>query len=111
MKVTSLSEVYEETTRQLLANDWDVVEWLGYNASALIVTNIYTTNDICRGFGQDYKEIDVSVISSPHRISLIVMGVGTYVKSDTTICGYESLEEDIYSILVLIQACFDKLDR
>lgn len=111
MKVLNLSEVYEEVNRQLSTQDWDVVSWMGNTVASLMVTNIYTTNDICRGFGQDYKELQISLISSPNRISLIMMGAGTFVKSDEPICGYESLEEDVYSILVNIQACFDRLDR
>lgn len=111
MKELDLSRVYEEAMTQIDQTDWDIVEWCGRTVAALAVTNIYATNDICRGFGQDFKELDVSIISSPNRISLIYFSAATFVKSDTPICGYESLSEDIYSILVNIQACFDRLDR
>lgn len=111
MKELNLSLVYEEAVTQIDGNDWDIAEWCGKTVAALAVTNIYATNDICRGFGQDFMELDISVISSPKRISLIYGIESTFVRSDVPICGYESLSEDIYSILVNIQACFDRLDR
>lgn len=110
MKVLNLSEVYEEAKSQLESAEWDISDIMGLTVSTLIVTNIYSTNDICRGYGQDYRELDISIISSPHRISVIMMGAATFVKSDKTICGYENLSEDIYSILVNIQACIDRLN-
>lgn len=111
MKEINLSLVYEEAMTQVNDNEWDIAEWCGKTIAALAVTNIYATNDICRGFGQDFKELDISIISSPNRISLIAWSAATFVRSDIPICGYESLSEDIYSILVNIQACFDRLDR
>lgn len=110
MKVLNLSEVYEEAKSQLQSAEWDISDIMGLTVSTLIVTNIYSTNDICRGYGQDYGELDISIISSPHRISVIMMGAATFVKSDKAICGYENLSEDIYSILVNIQACIDRLN-
>lgn len=110
MKVLNLSEVYEEAKSQLESAEWDISDIMGLTVATLIVTNIYSTNDICRGYGQDYRELDISIISSPHRISVIMMGAATFVKSDKVICGYENLSEDIYSILVNIQACIDRLN-
>lgn len=110
MKVLNLSEVYAEAKTQIETAEWDIAGLMGTTVATLIVTNIYSTNDICRGFGQDYKDLDISIISSPHRISVIMYGAATFVKSDQTICGYENLQEDIYSILVNIQACIDRLD-
>lgn len=110
MKVLDLNEVINEVYSQLDETEWSLTDWVGRTLAATTVTNIYVTNDVCRGFGQDYKELEVSIISSPYRISLIMFDGATMVKSDETICGYESLKEDIHSILVNIQACFDRLD-
>lgn len=111
MKELNLSLVYEEAITQIENNEWDIAEWCGKTVAALAVTNIYATNDICRGFGQDFKEMDISIISSSNRISLIAWGTSTFVRSDTPICGYESLSDDIWAILVYVQACFDRIDR
>lgn len=110
MKVLDLNEVINEVYTQLDETDWSLTDWVGRTLAAMTVTNIYATNDVCRGFGQDYKELEISVISSPNRISLIMFGAATFVQSDVTICGYESLKDDVYSILVNIQACFDRLN-
>ena len=110
MKEIDLNVVVEEVTKQINETDYDITEWCGLEVAAMIVTNIYVTNDIMSGFGQDLRELDISIISSEQRISLIFQGASTYVKKDTAICKYESLDEDVYTILVMIQACFDKLN-
>lgn len=110
MKEMDLNVVAAEAARQIEQNDYDLTDWCGKQIAAMIVTNIYVTNDVMKGYGQDLSDLSLSVISSKHRISIIFFKTASMVKSDVPICGYESLEEDIYSILVHIQACFDRLD-
>ncbi len=52
----------------------------------------------------------MSIISSRDRISIILGSRMSYYKSDVPICGYESLEEDIAYIFMVIQLVLDRID-
>lgn len=108
-KIMDYTEVAREIARQLALNNYDVVDYLGYDLTLLAVLNIYETNDVCKGFGQDFHN-GWSVISSPQRISLIYQRKSSYYKADENICAYESLSGDIHEILMIIQAVIDRMD-
>lgn len=120
MKETDYSLIQQEISSQLLENDWTILEYLESDICIIAVCNIYTTNDLVTGFGQDYKYRDaetssngykkLSIISNAERISIIADSKMSYYKADLPICGYESLEEDILNILVIIQAVFDRME-
>lgn len=107
-KITDYSIVQAEIARQLALNDYDIVEILGEDLALLAVLNIYMTNDVCKGFGQDFQE-KVSVISSRQRISVIIGRKASNYKNDEPICLYRDLSDDINEILMLIQTVFDRL--
>lgn len=108
-KIMDYTDVAREIARQLALNDYDIVEYLGYDLTLLAVLNIYETNDVCKGFGQDFHN-GWSVISSPQRISMIYGRKSSYYKVDDVICAYESLDDDIHEILMVIQAVIDRMD-
>lgn len=108
-KLMDYTEVAREIARQLALNEYDIVEYLGYDLTLLAVLNIYETNDVCKGFGQDFHN-GWSVISSPQRISLIYGRKSSYYKVDDVICAYESLTDDIHEILMVIQVVIDRMD-
>lgn len=108
-KIVDYAAVQAEIARQLALNDYDIVEFLGEDLTVLAVLNVYMTNDVCQGFGQDFHN-GWSVISSPQRISLIYGRKSSYYKVDDNICAYESLDDDIVQILMVIQVVIDRMD-
>lgn len=120
MKETDFNVIRDAITAALYENDCELVDRIGLERSILCVMGIYLTNDICRGYGQDFVVTaaddiglvmnKVSVVSSPNRISVITDEGMSFIQSRETICGYESLDEDIANILVIIQAVFDRID-
>lgn len=119
MKETDYNKIREEIASQLSDNGNSLVEFIGVENTILCVMNIYLTNDITTGFGQDFAvnnpEVDtetplrVSVISSPTRISIIIDNHMSYYKENEGVCIYESLEDDINEIFLLIQTALDRL--
>lgn len=120
MKITDYSVIQNAIQNQLLDQDWSIEDYLSGGAILLAVANIYTTNDITSGFGQDFTAginsygdesyQNISIISSRDRISIILDSRMSYYKSDVPICGYESLEEDIAYIFMVIQLVLDRID-
>lgn len=120
MKITDYSVIQNEIQQQLLDQDWSIEQYLDESMIVLAVANIYTTNDMVSGFGQDFTNAaslsghdnfeKMSIISSRDRISIILDSKMSYYKDNLPICGYETLDEDIYNILVVIQTVFDRID-
>ena len=120
MKIQDYSVIQNAIQNELLEQDWTIEEYLNEPAILLAVANIYTTNDLVSGFGQDFRKTDgaggesieekISIISNRERISIIVDSRMSYYKSNVPICGYESLEEDIAYIFMIIQLVFDRIE-
>lgn len=120
MKIQDYSVIQNAIQNELLEQGWTIEEYLNEAAILLAVANIYTTNDLVSGFGQDFHKTDgaggesveekISIISNRERISIIVDSRMSYYKSDVPICGYESLEEDIAYIFMIIQLVFDRIE-
>lgn len=120
MKITDYSVIQNAIQNQLLEQDWSIEEYLSETTIVLAISNIYTTNDLMSGFGQDFSNWvstacndvyeKMSIISSRDRISIILGSRMSYYKSDVPICGYESLEEDIAYIFMIIQMVLDRID-
>lgn len=120
MKETDYNKIREEIGSQLADNGCTLVEFIGVENTILAVMNIYLTNDITTGFGQNFavrnEEVDtetplrVSVISSPTRISIIIDSNMSYYRENEGVCRYQSLEDDINEIFLLIQTTLDRID-
>ena len=120
MKITDYTVIQNAIQEQLLDQDWSIEDYLSETTIVLAISNIYTTNNLMSGFGQDFsngagamaEEVyqNMSIISSRDRISIILDSRMSYYKSDVPICGYESLEEDIAYILMVIQLVLDRID-
>ena len=118
-KETNYNTIATEINSQLSDNSYDIVSMIGTEATIICVMGIYLSNDITSGYGQNFNTDagysgegangKVSVISSPERISVITLDGMSFYKSDIPICGYESLEEDIANILIIIQAVLDRI--
>lgn len=119
-KVTVLEDVIQCIETQLTNGDYTIDHLLGRERAIWCVLAIYQTNDVTRGYGQDWRvyvnendiqrEVKVSVISSPNRISVILDNQMSYYQDNYDVCGYEDLEEDITSILTMMQAAFDRIE-
>ena len=119
MKVTDYEIVRGACADEIMENGCDLVEFIGAQNTILAMFNIYMTNDITSGFGQDFKvtenaimegdETHVSVISSPTRISIIIDGDMSYYKQAEGLCGYDDLLDDIYNIRMVIDAVIARI--
>lgn len=108
-KVTDYAAVQGEIERQLDNNPIELESILGREITVLCVVNIYMTNDVCVGFGQDFNQ-KVSVISSRQRISIIVDGHSSFYKDDTEICQYYHLDDDVNEILLVLNTAYQRID-
>lgn len=103
MKVTDLNEVKAVVAESLAQTGSEILEYLTMEEAVDCIMMIYLTNDMMRGFAQDFIG-NPSIISSPYRIGIIYQGHHSFYKVDGTICGYEDLDEDIQSIMVTLDA-------
>lgn len=120
MKITDYSVIQNEIQKQLLDQEWSIEEYLSEDVIVLAIANIYTTNDLVSGFGQNYTNSvalsgndsweKLSIISARYGISIVLDSKMSYYKDAFPVCGYESLETDIYNIFVLIQTVLDRID-
>ena len=118
-KITNLEDVRQMAATILDENDYDLVDRIGRDNAIWCLVAIYTTNDICKGYGQDFVlHYDESMLNEPWKISVIsfATGVSLIIGSESTryqdrfpMCGYEDLHDDLYQIAIDIQACFDKI--
>lgn len=109
MKVTDLNEIRDEIIDQLSDEEWKILEYLTFDQSILVVLNIYNTNDFVKAFGQDIED-SISIISNNRRISAIHGSHASYWKTDTDICEYNNLQEDIASILIVLEAAINRME-
>lgn len=100
-------------------NEYDLTAILGRERASFALMAIYTTNDVCKGYGQDFyvnrlwnenTYVDkVSVISFENGVSVIVDSAKSSYQDRYPMCGYESLRDDLYQIAICIQAAFDRI--
>lgn len=119
MKETDYTLIQAKILDRLSQQEWTIEDYLPETAIVLAISNIYTTNDMCSGFGQDFESKflapsavstqTISIISSRQRISIITKEGMSFYKADLSICGYEDLDEDISNIFVIIQAVLDRI--
>ena len=119
-KVTDLNEIQRTAEAILALEDYTIVDLLGRRQAVWCLVAIYTTNDICKGYGQDFKVSEaaddslvptkVSIISFENGVSVIVDSVSSRYQDSFPMCGYVDLGEDLYDICICIQAAFDRLE-
>lgn len=103
MKVTDLNEIRAAVVENLSQMGSDLLDYLTLDEALDCITMIYVTNNMMRGFAQDFIG-NPSIVSSPYRIGIIYQGRHSFYKVDGTICDYEDLDEDVESIRVAIDA-------
>lgn len=119
MKITDYSVIQNAIRNEIDDVYWSIEDYLDEQTIILAVSNIYTTNDLMSGFAQDFTptigsagetvQQKISIISNKDRISIILDSKMSYYKSDVAICGYESLEEDVAYIFMIIQLVLDRI--
>ena len=107
-KVTNYNEVIAAIEVALQGQDYFLVDLVGHDLAVLAILNIYMTNDVCKGFGQDFHN-GTSIISSRQRISVIVNKNSSMFKDDFNICLYDDLSSDIAEIIIISQAAYDRI--
>lgn len=119
MKETDYNVIANLTGLLLDENDYTITDLLGRDKAIFCIMAIYTTNDICSGYGQDFilsggnNDNDdpekVSIISFENGVSVIVDSHSSRYQDRFPMCGYESLHDDLYQIIIDIQAAFDRM--
>lgn len=111
MKELDSKIVLAEIESQMEETGYDIENILGLSVAKIVVLGIYQTNDLTSGYGQDFRDLGFSVISSRKGISVICGACMSMYKDSLPLCGYDNLSEDIASILNAIQAAIEKADQ
>lgn len=119
-KVTDLSVIEEMIADMIDEKCPDLVDYIGYEAAIFCVLAIYQTNNLCRGYGQDFVpdaarmmihgHKKVSVISFENGVSVIVDTKSSRYEDRFAMCGYTDLDEDLTQICICIQAAIDRIN-
>lgn len=119
MKETDYSVICAQVNELLNDSSYDMEDIWGHEISVMLVANIYMMNDLCTGYGQDirlatidpesHKNQRASVVSATDLVSVILPEGGSHYRADLPLCGYENLHDDIYNILIIIQAVIDRI--
>lgn len=119
-KVTDLNLIKSTAEAILDLGDYNLTDFLGREQAAWCLVAIYTTNDLCKGYGQDFTPKNGSLAFEPYqRISIISFenGVSVILDSQSSryqdsfpMCGYVDLSEDLYQIAICIQAAIDRIE-
>lgn len=111
MKELDSTIVLAEIESQMEATGYDIENILGLSVAKIVVLGIYMTNDLTSGYGQDFRDLGFSVISSSRGVSVICGSCMSMYKDSLPLCGYDNLSIDIASILNAIQAALDRIDE
>ena len=118
-KVTDLNLIKQTAEAILDLGDYNLTDLLGREQAAWCLVAIYTTNDLCKGYGQDFALdgaqnyfgmcVKCSVISFENGVSVIVDSHSSRYQDTFPMCGYVDLSEDLYQIAICIQAAIDRI--
>lgn len=119
-KITDLNQVQSIAATIVEEKCPDLVDKIGLERAVWCLVAIYTTNDYCKGYGQDFNLLQnhdgidsagvVSVVSYQNGVSVIVDSHMSRYADRFPLCGYESLYDDLSQIAISIQAAFDRID-
>lgn len=119
-KVTDLTVVQQMADSIVDEKCPDLVATIGRDNAVWCLVAIYTTNDLCKGYGQDFALggaqnhfglcVKCSVISFELGVSVIVDSASSRYQDRFPMCGYESLEDDLTQIAISIQAAIDRIN-
>lgn len=119
-KVTDLTIVQQMADSIVDEKCPDLVAVIGRDTAIWCLVAIYTTNDLCKGYGQDFYPHSefmndplaekCSVISFELGVSVILDSASSRYQDRFPMCGYESLEDDITQIAISIQAAIDRIN-
>ena len=119
-KVTDLSVIQQAIADMINEKCPDLVETIGRDNAIWCVMAIYTTNDLCSGYGQDFVpnayrmmilgHKKVSVISFQNGVSVIIDSASSRYQDRFAMCGYTDLNEDLTQICICIQAAIDRIN-
>ena len=119
-KVKDLSVIQQAIADMIDEKCPDLVENIGRDNAIWCVMAIYTTNDLCSGYGQDFVpdayrmmihgHKKVSVISFQNGVSVIIDSASSRYQDRFAMCGYTDLNEDLTQICICIQAAIDRIN-
>lgn len=119
-KVTDLTVVQQIANTIVDEKCPDLVATIGRDNAVWCLVAIYITNDLCKGYGQDFVLagaqnhfglcVKCSVISFELGVSVIVDSHSSRYQDRFPMCGYEWLEDDLNQIAISIQAAIDRIN-
>lgn len=120
MKSSTYSDIMVIIEEQLDNVAEELRELMGDDNLKAAILNIYMCSDLVYAFGQDYVMQDfsldtgqigrISLISTRYSISLIIGNVSSSFKYDMQICLYVDIEDDIATIILVLNTAFDRLN-
>lgn len=120
MKSSTYSDIMVIIEEQLDNVAEELRELMGDDNLKAAILNIYMCSDLVYAFGQDYVMQDfsldtgqigrISLISTRYSISLIIGNVSSSFKYDMQICLYVDMEDDIATIILVLNTAFDRLN-
>lgn len=119
-KVTDLSVVVAAVANMIDEKCPDLVDKIGRQNAIWCIVAIYTTNDLCKGYGQDFTLdgaqnyfglcVKCSIVSFETGVSVIVDSVSSRYQDRFAMCGYVDLDEDLTQICICVQTAFDRIN-
>lgn len=109
MKENDVAKVVAEVTTQIEQTEWSVLDYITKEKAILAVSWIYMMADLTTGYGQDFLP-DLSIISSPKRISVIHGRYSSMYDNGEDIVWYDDLAMDINQILICLQAAIERME-
>lgn len=110
MKVTDYNVVLAAATNKLEKDTCLILDYLTIDEAAQCMTMIYLCSDLIGAITMDYTG-NISVIASPYRIAILYLLHQSFYKSETPICLYEELEDDINEIALRLEAALERWEE
>lgn len=110
MKVTDYNVVLAAATNKLEKDTCLILDYLTIDEAAQCMTMIYLCSDLMLAITMDYTG-NISVIASPYRIAILYLLHQSFYKSETPICLYEELEDDINEIALRLEAALKQWEE
>ena len=107
MKVYNYNVVLTEAMKRLEQGDCLILDYLTIDEAAPCMTMIYLCSDLMDAITMDYTG-NISVIASPYRIAIIYLKHQSFYKSDTPICQYVDLADDMNEIVLRLDAALER---
>lgn len=102
-KLSDLNLIRDFAKQELEEYGSVLLDYLTMEDACNCLTMIYVSSNLTTGYALNYEN-NISVVTSPNRVSIIYQGHYSFYKTDYPICMYEAIEEDMKVIRITIDA-------